>query len=337
MCRVDSGSDSDADSDPDGGGGRNPDLDPDANTNPDPDSNTNPDPDPTTDKDEDPITYQAVRRDGTCRLRRVEGETRWLTTGFNGGERVANAAYNLTVPEGWGEAGQRDLKAYATERVRDAKLFAGGDAAGELGPALLTGVDQTHARVARLDGATVLATAGVSNPAVLPVCDTNQHQRSQAPSTAAPSPGDGTVNLLVGVDRPLEPGALANLVAVTAEAKATTLLATVGVPGTTSDAVIVGCPPTEGASDREPAAFSGAATPVGAAVRASVRDAIVASLRSRYGADLADAPTSLTEATYGVSTDRSATVSTPASASGSGSASTSTSTSTSLNHNTDTE
>jgi len=270
MWRVDSGSDSDPDADSDGGGGKNPNLDPDA------DSNTNPDPDPTTDEDQDPITYQAVRRDGTCRLRRVEGETRWLTTGFNGGERVANAAYNLTVPEGWGEAGQRDLKAYATERVRDAKLFAGGDAAGELGPALLTGVDQTHARVARLDGATVLATAGVSNPAVLPVCDTNQHQRSQAPSTAAPSPGDGTVNLLVGVDRPLKPGALANLVAVTAEAKATTLLATVGVPGTTSDAVIVGCPPTEDAPDREPAAFSGAATPVGAAVRASVRDAIVA-------------------------------------------------------------
>jgi len=331
MCRVDSGSDSDPDADPDGGGGKNPNLDPDADANRNPDSNTNPDPDPTT--DEDPITYQAVRRDGTCRLRRVEGETRWLTTGFNGGERVANAAYNLTVPEGWGEAGQRDLKAYATERVRDAKLFAGGDAAGELGPALLTGVDQTHARVARLDGATVLATAGVSNPAVLPVCDTNQHQRSQAPSTAAPSPGDGTVNLLVGVDRPLKPGALANLVAVTAEAKATTLLATVGVPGTTSDAVIVGCPPTEDAPDREPAAFSGAATPVGAAVRASVRDAIVASLRSRYGADLADAPTSLTEATYGVLTDRSATVSTPASASGSAS----TSTSASLNHNTDTE
>lgn len=264
--------------------------------------------------------------DGVCRFRLPDGPTRFLSTGFDGGVRVADAAYNVTVPEGWDDAGRRDLREYVDGRV-DAAGFADvandGAADGDGGaPALLTGVDQRHGRVARLDGATVLATAGVSNPAALPIPDgevdpagtPEDDGRSDVGPDAAPPAG--TVNLLVGADRPLAPGALANLVAVAAEAKAATLLATVGFPGTTSDAVVVGCPPERDpdghGSDDEGGTFSGSATAVGAAVRACVRDAVRGSLASRYGPELEGAPRSVAAAEHGVVTDRSATVSTPA-------------------------
>jgi TolA-binding protein len=63
-----------------------------------------------------------------------------------------------------------------------------------------------------------------------------------------------------------------------AERKAATLLRSTDAPGTSSDALIIGC-----ATHGPPVRFSGSITPVGAAVRACVRDAIAASLRSRYG------------------------------------------------------
>ena len=289
--------------------------------------------------------FQTVVADGVCRFWRPHRPTRFLSTGFDGGERVANAAYNVTVPTGWGDDGHRDLRAYVSKRVTAAGFGSdsvtqteGSTRTGDRErpakpPALLTGVDQQHARVARLEGATVLATAGVSNPAALPVPpaatddppaatddpsvtggrdERGRRSRDQAErDRPAGRRADGTVNLLVGVDRPLEPGALANLVSVVAEAKAATLLATVGVPGTTSDAVIVGCPPTSAPGSRSTARFSGSATPVGATVRASVRDALCASLRSRYGPDLADAPSSVAAAEYGVSTEHEAAVSVP--------------------------
>jgi adenosylcobinamide hydrolase len=252
--------------------------------------------------------FQAAVADGVCRFWRPHRSTRFLSTGFDGGECVASAAYNLTVPAGWGDDGRRDLRAYVSKRVAAAGFDDDGVRTDELtqtdeSPALLTGVDQRHARVAR--------------PADDPSTAEGRDERGRRSEDRAERDRpvdrqvDGTVNLLVGVDRPLGPGALANLVSVVAEAKAATLLATVGVPGTTSDAVVVGCPPTDAPRGRPAAPFSGSATPVGAAVRACVRDALRVSLRSRYGPDVGDAPSSVAAAEYGVSTERTAAVSVP--------------------------
>ncbi len=206
------------------------------------------------------LTRQAVHRaDGVAQLR-APGY-RWVSTGHPGGLRTADAAYNISVPEGFSRT---DLRSYIDARRARAGFVADGFA-------LLTGVDMRHARLARTAETTVIATAGVSNPAVLP-----------PPGTPAPvrsgSPRGGTVNLLISVDGQLTDAALFNLIAVAAEAKAATLLRSTAAPGTSSDAIIIGCAP-RGASVR----FSGSVTPVGAAVRACVRDAIAASLRSRYG------------------------------------------------------
>lgn len=256
--------------------------------------------------------FDATVSDGVCRLRRPD--TRFLSTGFDGGEVVADAAYNVTVPEGWPE---QPLRPYVEGRLADAGFGAdsgpdsgtdpGADSGTDTPPVLLTGVDQRHAHRARHGSVEAVATAGLSNPAQLPVegaaVNATDGAAADAPTTTD-SDRPGTVNVFVGTTRSLAPGALPNLVAVAAEAKATTLLATTGFPGTTSDAVVVGCDP-----DGEPASFSGAATSVGASARACVRDAITAALESRY-ADGSDAtlPTSVAEAEHGVVTDEAATV-----------------------------
>jgi adenosylcobinamide hydrolase len=221
--------------------------------------------------------FEATIRDGVCRLARRG--TRWLSTGHAGGESRAPAAYNCTVPEGWERT---DLDAYVAER-RSAAGFDDG------GPTLLTGVDQRHARRARLGPVEAVATAGVSNPATLPV-----EMRADG--------GDaghhvGTVNVVVGTTRALAAGALPNLLTVAAEAKAATLLELASVPGTTTDAVVAACDPSG-----DPARFSGSATVVGRAARACVRDAVAASLRSRH-------PDGEYVAESGVVTDERATVS----------------------------
>jgi len=82
--------------------------------------------------------------------------TRWLSTGFDGGFREADAAHNLTVPEGFDRT---DLATYASERLGDAPP----------GPTLFTGVSQRHARGARRGPVTAVATGGLSNPAGLPM------------------------------------------------------------------------------------------------------------------------------------------------------------------------
>ncbi|ELZ58455.1 MULTISPECIES: adenosylcobinamide amidohydrolase [unclassified Haloferax] len=241
--------------------------------------------------------FEATRRDGVCRLTRPN--TRWLSTGYAGGESRADAAFNVTVPEGWPET---DLDAYVERRLS----AAGFD---ERGPTLLTGVGQEHARRARFGPVEVVATAGVSNPAELPIDDDPREwgDASDAPDAAADDDRDdrddpvGTVNVFVGTTRSLEPGALANLVAVAAEAKAATLLARCGAPGTTTDAVVAACDPAG-----DPATFSGSATEVGNAVRVCVRDAVLASLGSRYDAE--PIPRGVDEANYGVVADDRATV-----------------------------
>jgi len=228
-----------------------------------------------------------VREDVLC-VRR-EG-TRWLSSGWNGGVRSTDAAYNVSVPDGWERT---DLDAYVAARRRR----AGFDAPG---PALLTGVDLGHARGARRGPVEAVATAGLSNPAALPVPPDGSTTSGE--SEAGGSRVDaGTVNLIVGTTRSLDDGALANLLAVVAEAKAATLLAVTGFPGTTTDAAIVACDPSG-----DPADFTGSATPVGAAARACVRDALRASLRSRYPDG--EFPASVDDAEYGVSTDRRAAV-----------------------------
>lgn len=254
--------------------------------------------------DDRPVAFDAARSEGVLRVARPGAE--WLHTGWDGGRRATDAAYVVTVPEGWRcEA----IDAY----VADRRSTAGFDGPG---PTLLTGVSVEHARGARCGPVTAYATAGLSNPAALPpdppggelpdgrlVTDDGADPEPRADRDARTDsdgdpPGAGTVNVVVGTDRALADGALANLVAVAAEAKAATLLSATGFPGTTTDAVTVGHDPTG-----RPTEYSGSATRVGAAARACVREAVRASLRSRYGGVGDAIPDAVGDARYGVSTD----------------------------------
>ncbi|EMA65306.1 adenosylcobinamide amidohydrolase [Halorubrum aidingense JCM 13560] len=246
---------------------------------------------------------EATVREGVLRLRRPE--TRWLSTGWNGGRSRGDAVYNVSVPEGFART---DLGAYRDERLASAGFGDGKQRPTDAPPTLFTGVSMAHARGARYGPVVAYATAGLSNPAMLPMNPDGGEQASVPEAAVAGATDDGssttppgTVNLIVATTRRLAPGAAENLVAVAAEAKAATLLQTAGVPGTTSDAIAVGDDPTG-----EPAAFSGSATPVGAAARVCVRDAVCASLRSRYPND--DLPGPAGDAEYGVVADDRAAV-----------------------------
>ncbi len=233
------------------------------------------------------MEFETTKTDGVLQARRPA--TDWLSTTWDGGFETADATYNVTVPAGWDRT---DLDDYVDQRRRR----AGFDAPG---PTMLTGVDQVHARGARLGSVSAIATCGLSNPTTLPMDPTNEPS-GEANERRPP----GTVNLIVGTTRALDPGGLANLLAVVVEARTATLLAETGFTGTTTDAVVVGCDPAG-----DPASFSGSATSVGADTRAAVRDAIRASLRSRYPE--ADYPASVADAAYGTITSREATVFTP--------------------------
>jgi len=217
--------------------------------------------------------YDAIRQDGILQISRPE--TEWLSTGWNGGRCTADCVYNVSVPEGWERT---DLGVYVDERLERAGFEP--TAADATGPALLTGVDIDDARGARCGPVTAYATAGVSNPAALPMepgAATDSDGATDGSVETELEPGRGTVNVIIGTTRALAPGALANLIAVAAEAKAATLLSETGFPGTTTDAVVVGHDPAG-----QPADFSGSGTEVGAATRACVRDAVRASLRAHY-------------------------------------------------------
>ena len=230
--------------------------------------------------------FETTVQDGVCQIRR-EG-AHWLSTAWDGGYRTANAVYNVTVPEGFERT---DLDTYRAERLSAAGF--------SLGPTLLTGVHMEHARCARSGPVSVLATAGLSNPAALPMSGADE--AGDGDGTAS-NPADshdwrpGTVNVIVGADRELDDGTLATLLATAVEAKAATLLDAADVPGTTSDAAIVGCVPSA-----ESAPFAGSATEIGAAARVCVRDAIRASLAARYDGD---ALPTVGDAAYGVVTER---------------------------------
>lgn len=216
------------------------------------------------------------------------GRTRWLSSGFDGGFSDGPCAYNISVPEGWNRT---DLDRYAVSRRRAAGFQ-------DDGPTLFTGVDLEHLRGARSEPVEVYATAGVSNPAALPM----DPAETDSAESAGEERGDvGTINLIVVTDRALEDGALTNLLGVVVEAKAATLFAETGFPGTTTDAVVVGSDPTG-----ESVPFSGSATDVGAAARACTRDAVRASLHSRYPDR--EFPATVADAEYGVRTTSSSEV-----------------------------
>ncbi|WP_276260379.1 adenosylcobinamide amidohydrolase [Haloglomus litoreum] len=233
----------------------------------------------------------ATVRADVCRVG-APAEWHWLVTGGRGGTRRARAAYNLTVPEGFGRT---DLDAYARGRRREAGFE-------DDGPTLLTGVSMAHARLAVRGPVTVLATGGLSNPATLPLVGGDSSSLADE-AGADDDPPVGTVNLVVATDRALAEGTLAELLATAVEAKTATLLATTGFTGTTSDAVAVGCDP-----GGDPAEFAGSATAVGAATRACVRDALLASLDARYDGRAGELPDSVAVAEYGVVTDETARV-----------------------------
>jgi adenosylcobinamide hydrolase len=226
--------------------------------------------------------FETCRADGVCRLAH-EG-ARWLATGWDGGYRTADAAFNVSVPTGFERT---DLDSYARERLAAAEFERAG-------PVLLTGVDLVHARGARAGSVTVVATVGLSNPASLPIA---ADRSFGAETDCHDQPPTGTVNLLVGTTRALTDGTLATLLATAVEAKTAILQSLTGFTGTTSDAVAVGCDPTG-----DPAEFAGSGTEVGSAVRACVRDTVAASLRARYAAQ--EVPTSVADAAHGVVTDR---------------------------------
>ncbi|QAU12949.1 adenosylcobinamide amidohydrolase [Halorubrum sp. BOL3-1] len=244
--------------------------------------------------------FDATVDEGVLRLCRPE--TRWLSTGWDGGRSRAPAAHNVSVPEGFDRT---DLAAYRDERLAragfDSDTEDNPESDRDAPPTLFTGVSMDHARGARLGPVVAYATVGLSNPAMLPAEPADATDSRKSAATTDRPEHFGTVNLIVGATRRLAPGAAANLVAVAAEAKAATLLATAGVPGTTSDAVVVADDP-----GGEPAEFSGSATAVGGAARACVRDAVRASMRSRYPDG--DVPGPTADAEHGVVTDERAEV-----------------------------
>lgn len=234
-------------------------------------------------------------------------DTEFLSTGWHGGRRRADAAYSVTVPKGWcpddvasdvasrlaaaGVDWAEDPDAAADQSARCEPQTTLADAA----PVLVTGVAAENCRGARCGPVEAYATVGLSNPAALPA-DPSGPPDPDGEGLPSTEPPVGTANVLVGTTRALADGALANLVAVASEAKAVTLERTVDVPGTTSDAVVVASDPTG-----EPARYSGSATAVGAATRACVREAVYAALSARY--DDEDPPDGVADAEHGVVTD----------------------------------
>lgn len=226
--------------------------------------------------------FEASRRQNVIQFQRPG--MKYLATTWNGGLSTADAIYSFSVPEGWDCT---ELDRYATSR----RTKVGYE---QPGPALFTAVNVENLRGACLGPVEVYATVGISNPAELPMNPT----ATQDGWSGDDQRGVGTVNLVVGTERSLSDGALSNLLAVAVEAKAATLFAETGFPGTTTDAVVVACDP-----NGDDAWFTGSSTEVGAAARACVRDVVQAGLETRYPD--AGFPASVEEAEYGVrSTDR---------------------------------
>jgi len=78
--------------------------------------------------------FEITISDGALQAGRPD--TDWLSTGVDGGRGRADAAYNITVPSGWDDT---DLSEYVARRTAAAGFETDG-------PALLTGVEQQHAK-----------------------------------------------------------------------------------------------------------------------------------------------------------------------------------------------
>jgi adenosylcobinamide hydrolase len=239
--------------------------------------------------------FDIIASEGVLQCYRSDSKTRWLSTGWDGGYCAGPAAYNVSVPEGWEEV---DLSAYGTTRREQ----AGFDVPG---PTLFTGVDLQHARGARCGPVEAIVTAGVSNPAALPM-EPESEQEPEQELNPKSNHGPGTVNIILGTTEPLSDGALATLLSCVVEAKAATLLSETDFPGTTTDAVIVGCDLKGVDTNNTKQPFAGSATPIGAAARACVRESVRASIASRYAET--PLPESVDDAHYGVTTTQRAEV-----------------------------
>lgn len=123
--------------------------------------------------------------------------------------------------------------------------------------------------------AIAVATAGVTNAVyagerlskeVLDLLPVHDPARKRNPP--------GTINVLVAVNVPLQDCGLANAVITVTEAKSAALMdAGVDGTGTTSDAVMVACPPGDGCK------YAGTATDAGIAIARAVRSAVAGSVR----------------------------------------------------------
>jgi len=236
------------------------------------------------------------RRPCAMALRLRRPETRWLSTGW-GGRLRADAAYNVSVPEGFDRT---DLGAYRD----DERLARAGFKSEEDPPTLFT---------RRFDGPRVRRTSRIGRRV--------RDRRAVEPGDVA----DGSD----GSDR--SDGRCWRLGARRRGVDRGTAPATrYGQPGSRNDAAArrrrggeprrgrgrgegrdvardggrAGDDERRGGRRRRPdrgAAFSGSATPVGAAARVCVRDAVRASLRSRYPDG--DLPGPAADAEHGVVAD----------------------------------
>lgn len=203
--------------------------------------------------------FETAHSDGVLQLARQH--TKWISSGWNGGITTAHSAYNISVPEPWERT---DLETYAENR-RDQAGFS------TPGPALFTAVSLDHAYCATDASVTAIATAGLSNPTVYRTTPSEPATNTSSRETP------GTVNLLLGIERTLPDHCLIEVLCGAIEAKTLTLYRETGIPSTTTDAIIAGSAPTG-----EQSQFAGSATALGQSVRCCTRDAILASLHSRY-------------------------------------------------------
>lgn len=219
--------------------------------------------------------FETAHSDGVLQFARQN--TKWISSGWNGGITTAHSAYNISVPEPWERT---DLETYAENRRNQAGFSTAG-------PSLFTAVAIDHAYCASDASVTVIATAGLSNPTMY------RPNPSESSTNAAGRETPGTVNLLLGIERNLPDHCLIEVLCGAIEAKTLTLYQETGIPSTTTDAVIAGSAPT-GKQSR----FAGSATALGQAVRRCTRDAILASLHSRYPEQ--QYPRDKTDAEYGI-------------------------------------
>ncbi len=174
---------------------------------------------------------------------------------IGGGLRSTSWLINVGVPLSYGRT---DLGQHCVEIARSTGLN------GE-GIALFTAADVTQRESASVGDVCVDATVGISKP-----------------TWAADSAGGwshwepGTINLVVQVDRPLEPGAAVNAVATATEAKTQALFeAKVPGTGTASDAVVILWPADRaGPAER----FAGPRSPVGSEIAQAVHLAVQAGI-----------------------------------------------------------